>query len=315
MREIRVAAAQFENRDNGKPYNLSKIRSLTRQAKEQDAEIVSFHEACIPAYSWIQPLNKQQLLEVAEPVPEGPSVRELIDIAKESELVVMAGLIERDKEENIYNTYVTVGPKGFVSRFRKLHAFINPHVSSGDEYLVMDLLGCKIGILICYDNNLSENVRVMKLLGAEIIFMPHITCCLPSSEPGRGVVDRELWDNRDRNQVRLRQEFQGPKGRGWLMKWLPSRAYDNAVYAVFTNAIGWDYDTVKPGLAMILDPFGEIVIESRSLGDDIIVANLTPEPLKQALGQLFIDARRPELYSKLVEPHESVTHPGWQMEC
>ena len=98
------------------------------------------------------------------------------------------------------------------------------------------------------------------------------------------------------------------------MKWLPSRAYDNAVYVVFTNPIGWDYDTVKPGLAMILDPFGEIVIESRSLDDDVIVANLTPEPLTQALGHLFIDARRPELYGKLVEPHESVTRPGWQME-
>ena len=46
------------------------------------------------------------------------------------------------------------------------------------------------------------------------------------------------------------------------MKWLPSRAYDNGVYAVFTNPIGWDYDTARPGLAMILDPFGEIVIEA-----------------------------------------------------
>lgn len=314
MREIRVAAAQFENRDNDKAYNLSRIEVLTRRAKEQDAEIVSFHEACIPAYSWIQPLNKDELLEVAEPVPDGPSVRRLIDIARDSKVVVMAGLLERDEQERIYNTYVTVGADGFISRFRKLHAFVNPHLSSGNEYLVIDLLGCKVGFLICYDNNLLENVRATKLLGAEIIFMPHITCCLPSLEPGRGVVDRELWDNRDRCQVRLRQEFQGPKGRGWLMKWLPSRAYDNAVYAVFTNPIGWDYDTVKPGLAMILDPFGEIVIESRALHDDVIVSNLTAKPLTQASGKRFIDARRPELYGKLVEPHESVTRPSWQME-
>ena len=70
-----MAAAQFENRDNDKQYNLSRIDALTRRAVEQGAEIVSFHEACIPGYSWIQPLSKQQLLEVAEPVPDGRSVQ------------------------------------------------------------------------------------------------------------------------------------------------------------------------------------------------------------------------------------------------
>ena len=44
-------------------------------------------------------------------------------------------------------------------------------------------------------------------MGAEIIFMPHVTGCLPSVMPGRGVVDPELWDNRDRDPVRLRQEY------------------------------------------------------------------------------------------------------------
>ncbi|HEX3602358.1 MAG TPA: nitrilase-related carbon-nitrogen hydrolase, partial [Lacipirellulaceae bacterium] len=71
MRQIRVAAAQFENRDNDKQFNLSRIADLARRAVEQGAEIVSFHEACIPAYSWIQPLDKRQLLDVAEPVPDG----------------------------------------------------------------------------------------------------------------------------------------------------------------------------------------------------------------------------------------------------
>ncbi len=55
----------------------------------------------------------------------------------------------------------------------------------------------------------------------------------------------------------------GPKGRGWLMRWLPARAWENGVYAVFSNAVGVDDDTIKPGLAMILDPFGEVVAESR----------------------------------------------------
>ncbi len=314
MRDIRVATAQFENRDNDKAYNLSRIRELTRRAVEQGAEIVSFHEGCIPAYSWIQPLNKAQMLDLAEPVPGGPSVDALHKIAKEFGIVVMAGLIERDHEEKVYNAYVTVGPDGYITKFRKLHTFVNPHLSRGNEYNVIDLLGCKIGFLICYDNNLVENVRITAMLGAEIIFMPHVTCCLPSTMPGRGVVDRALWENRAHDPVALRQEFLGPKGRVWLMRWLPARAYENGVYAVFSNPIGWDYDTVKPGLAMILDPYGEVLVESQSLEDDVVVGLLTPEKIKKSSGQRYLKARRPELYGKLIEPQESVTLPGWRME-
>ena len=314
MRDIRVAAAQFENRDNDPAYNLGRVRDLTRQAVDQGAEIVSFHEGCIPGYSWIQGLNKEQLLTVAEPVPDGPSVKQLVSIAADLNVVVMAGLIERDDEQKLYNCYVTVGPDGFLTKFRKLHPFVNPHLSPGNAYNVIELCGCKVGFLICYDNNLAENVRITAMLGAEIIFMPHVTCCLPSAMPGRGTVDRELWENRHRDPVRLRKEFRGPKGRDWLMRWLPTRAYENGVYAVFTNPIGWDYDTVKPGLATIFDPFGEVLVESHALEDDVAVGLLTPEKLQQASGQRYLKARRPELYGKLVEPQESVTLPGWTME-
>lgn len=314
MRDIRVATAQFENRDNDPEYNLSRVRDLTRQAVAQGAEIVSFHEGCIPGYTWIQPLSLEQLRDVAEPVPDGPSVRKLIEIAREFSTVVMAGLFEKDDEGRVYNCYVTVSPDGYLTKYRKLHAFVNPHLSAGDGYNVIDLLGCKVGFLICYDNNLPENVRITAMMGAKIIFMPHVTCGLPSTMPGRGTIDRSLWENRHRDPVRLRQEFAGPKGRGWLMRWLPARCWENGVYGVFSNPIGWDYDTVKPGLAMILDPFGEVLAESHSLEDEVVVGLLTPEKLEQSSGHRYIKARRPELYDKLVEPQESVTSPGWTME-
>ena len=314
MRSIRVAAAQFENRDNDKEFNLARIDALTAEAVKQRAEIVSFHEGCVPGYSWIQPLEHKALLAVAEYVPAGPTVQSLIEIARRHQTIVMAGLFERDEGDRVFNCYVTVGPDGYISKFRKLHPFVNQHLSPGNEYRVIDLLGCKVGFLICYDNNLPENVRLTTMLGAEIIFMPHVTCCLPSKMPGRGIVERDLWENREEEPVRLRQEFQGPKGRDWLMRWLPTRAYENGVYAVFTNPIGWDYDTVKPGLSMILDPFGEVLAESNALGDDVVVSLLTPEKLEQASGRRYLKARRPELYGKLVEPQESVTLPGWQPE-
>ncbi len=313
MQDLRIATAQFENRDNDKAYNLSRIDALTRQAVDQGAQIVSFHEGCIPAYSWIQPLTKPQLAEIAEPVPDGPSVKELIRIAKEYSTIVMAGLIEIDGDD-VYNTYVTVSSDGYITKFRKLHPFVNDNLSPGNEYNVIDLLGWKVGFLICYDNNLVENPRITAMMGAQIIFAPHVTCCLPSNMPGRGVVDRQLWENRHRDPVRLRQEFLGPKGRGWLMRWLPTRAYENGVYYVYSNPIGWDYDTVKPGLAMIIDPFGEVIAESHALEDDVVIGLVTPEKLENTSGSRYLKARRPDLYGKLVEAQQSVTLPGWTME-
>ena len=94
--------------------------------------------------------------------------------------------------------------------------------------------------------------------------------------------------------VPLAMEFSGPKGRGWLMRWLPTRAYENGVYYVFSNAVGVDWDTIKTGGAMVLDPFGEIVAESRALGDDVVVALCTPEKVELSGGRRYLRARRPE---------------------
>jgi predicted amidohydrolase len=317
MRDIRFAAAQFEHRDGDKEYNLGRIRDLTRRAVERGAEVVCFHECSVTAYTYLQTLSREQLAALAEPVPDGPSVRALIGVAREFGAVVMAGLIERDGEGRLFKCYATVGPDGFITKFHKLHPFISPHLTPGRGYHLIDLLGVKVGFLICYDNNLPENVRATTLLGAEVIVMPHVTGCTPSPMPGRGAVDRALWDSRDRDPARLRLEFRGPKGRGWLMRWLPARAWENGVYAVFANNIGVDYDTIKPGLAMILDPHGEVLVESHALGDDVVVALLTAEALEHASGRRYLRARRPDLYGKLVEPHPPgqgpVTQPGWRL--
>lgn len=318
MREIRVAAAQFEHRDGEKAYNLDRIRTLTRQAAAQGAEIVSFHECSITAYTYLQHLDRDALAEVAERVPDGPSIQHLITIAKESNIVVMAGLIESGPEpDRLSKTYVTVGPEGFIAKYRKLHPFINPHLTPGESYLVIELRGIKAGFLICYDNNLPENVRCTALLGAEVIFMPHVTGCSSSPMPGRGIVSPALWDNRQRDPARLRLEFQGPKGRGWLHRWLPARCWENGVFGVFSNPIGRDADTIKPGLATLFDPHGEVLAESHALDDDVVVATLTPEAFAQASGRRYLAARRPELYGPITAPHPEgtrpITKPGWAL--
>jgi predicted amidohydrolase len=84
------------------------------------------------------------------------------------------------------------------------------------------------------------------------------------------------------------------------MRWLPARAYDNGIYVVFSNPIGMDDDQLKNGCSMILDPFGGIVAECRTLGDDIVTATLDPETLTRAGGYRYIKARRPDLYRNIL---------------
>ena len=142
--------------------------------------------------------------------------------------------------------------------------------------------------------------------------MPHVTMCTPSTRPRAGFVDQRLWENRQKDPDSLRSEFDGLKGRAWLMKWLPARAYDNSIYAVFSNPIGMDDDQLKNGCAMIIDPFGDVVAECRTLGDDFVTATLTPEKIIQAGGHRYLNARRPELYRDIIgQSHQSVQKVSW----
>ncbi len=312
MDKLNVATAQFENKSGDKAYNLSVIDSLAAKAKRQGADVVAFHECSITGYSFARKLSREQMLDLAEIIPDGESIRTLQQIAKKNDITVLAGLFEKDNNNDLFKAYVCVNKDGLVAKFRKLHPFINPHLKPGNEYCVFDINGWKCGILICYDNNVVENVRATRLLGADVIFMPHVTMCTPSPRPGAGFVAPELWYNRDKNPEAVRREFDGIKGREWLMRWLPARAYDNGIYAVFSNPIGMDDDQLKNGCSMIIDPFGGIVAECRTLGDDIAMATLNPDNLTRAGGYRYIKARRPDLYRDIIgQSHTPDQRVSW----
>jgi len=312
MDNLRISTAQFENKSGDKAYNLSVIEKLSRKAASEGSQVISFHECSVTGYTFARHLSKEQMLDLAEFIPGGESLLKLIQIASDNNIVVLAGLFEKDENKNLFKAYVCVDKNGLVAKFRKLHPFINPYLSPGDSYCVFDLLGWKCGILICYDNNIIENVRATKLLGADIIFMPHVTMCTPSTRPGAGFVDPKLWENRETDPDSLRLEFDGLKGRSWLIKWLPARAYDNAVYAIFSNPIGMDDDQLKNGCSMILDPFGDVIAECRSFDNSFVTATIAPEKLIQAGGFRYIKARKPELYRDIIgQEHRSEQKVVW----
>jgi predicted amidohydrolase len=312
METIKIATAQFEHKSGDKNYNLSIIRDLASKAAKQGAHVIAFHECSISGYTFARRLSKDQMLQLAESIPNGPSVQQLISYAKEYDITILAGLFEKDENNNLFKAQVCVDKNGLIAKHRKLHPFINPHLNPGNSYTVFDLHGWKCGILICYDNNIIENVRATALLSADIIFMPHVTMCTPSPRPGAGFVDAELWNNKETNEALLQKEFDGLKGREWLMKWLPARAYDNAIYAIFSNPIGMDDDQLKNGRSMIIDPFGDIIAECRSLNNEFVIADISADKLTKAGGHRYINARRPELYRDIIgKPHKGEQKVAW----
>ncbi len=187
MKDLAIAAAQFEARDADKDYNLSRIDGLTAQAVGRGAEVVSFHECCIPGYTFLMTLSKPRIQQLAEPVPGGPSTDRLIQISKAHGVPVLAGLVEADGDA-LYNTYVAVTPDGFLAKHRKLHAFISKFISSGDSFTVFELcfifaffLLVLLGVLSHI--NFSTNAFLISILFhhlfRQISVLQHVDVALP----------------------------------------------------------------------------------------------------------------------------------------
>ena len=303
MNNLRAGSVQFQHVPGGKEANLATVRSFVAKAVAEQVDLLVFPEMCITGYWHVRNLSREEIDALAEPVPEGPSTDFLLSLASEYGISIGAGLIERGKDGKLYNTYVVAMPDGRTVSHRKLHTFISEHMDSGSDYTVFDLPdGTKAGILICYDCNLGENVRATALLGAEVLLAPHQTggCDTPSPRC-MGAIDPDLWERRAEDAAAVESEFKGPKGREWLLKWLPARAHDNGIFLVFSNGVGLDDDEVRTGNAMILDPYGDILAETWKAGDDLVVADLDPEVRKMCTGVRWIRSRRPELYGALAQ--------------
>jgi predicted amidohydrolase len=301
MRDVRVATVQFQHFPGEKARNLATVRRFVEDAARERVEIIAFPEMCITGYWHVRKLSAGEVRALAEPVPSGASSIELMRLSYESRMTIGAGLIERGDDDRLYNSYVVAMPDGTHAVHRKLHVFEHAEILAGDHYTVFDTPhGCRVGVLICYDNNIVENARATALLGAEVLLAPHQTGgCNSVSPRGMKPVDQGIWNRRDEDPAACEAELCGPKGRGWLMRWLPSRAHDNGMFLLFSNGIGPDDDEIRTGNAMIIDPYGEIIAESRALGDAMVVADLDASLLPTSSGRRWLRARRPELYAGL----------------
>ncbi len=304
MRRLKAGTVQFQHREGDKEYNFSRIEHFVGKGAEEGLDLLVFPEMCITGYWHVRRLPKEEVESLSEAVPAGPSSQRLMKMSRETGMTLGAGLIEAGEDGNLYNTYLVAMPDERTEKHRKLHCFISEHMASGSRYTVFDIpQGAKVGVLICYDNNIGENVRATALLGAEVLLAPHQTGGCDSVSPRcMGLIDPKLWENRKAEPEKIELEFLGSKGREWLMKWLPARAHDNGLFLLFSNGVGLDDGEVRTGNAMLLDPYGDLLAETWAAEDTMVTAELRPEVLEMCTGSRWIQSRRPDLYGLLCKP-------------
>jgi predicted amidohydrolase len=116
--------------------------------------------------------------EVAEPVP-GPSTEYFGRLARQYDLYIVAGLVERDGHL-VYNVAVLIGPDGnVVGKYRKVclpRGEIDGGIAPGSEYPVFPTRFGTVGLMVCYDGFFPDVARALSNRGAEVIAWPVWGC-------------------------------------------------------------------------------------------------------------------------------------------
>ena len=295
MQTIRVAAVSMNSLLGQREQTLVTINNYCHEASASGVELILFpelvmHGHCTPN-TW----------EIAESVPDGPGVERLCQMAREHRLFISFGMSEKERDI-VFNTQVLVGPDGYIGKQRKVHLSRDEtfFYKGGKELPVLDIGKCRVGTVICYDNQFPELARILALRGAEVILMPH------AAREG-------MWHDRESETRARKKVFE-------YFKSYAMRARENATYCVYADQAGkagivdiYPADHFNqpnhPGGAIIFDPNGEIIKHTQldHIKDEMLIVDLEAQRLIDARSHpnFTIRNRRPELFGELVR--EQVT--------
>jgi len=156
--------------------NLDAVAQLVATASLRGARLV-----VLPEYSsyFVDPFD-ESLAENAQEL-DGPFVQGLTRIAREHDVIVVAGLLERAGDgRRVRNTVVAVDGGGLRAHYRKLHLYDafgqreSDWVEAGEPAapLTFDAGGLRFGLMTCYDLRFPEVGRQLVDAGADVLLVP-----------------------------------------------------------------------------------------------------------------------------------------------
>jgi predicted amidohydrolase len=178
---IKVASIQMDSRFGDKGYNIQKQTELIREAARKGVCLAVLPELASTGYYFD---NRDEVGELAEEVPDGPTCEAWMECCKTSGVHLCGGIAESDGGR-YFNTAALIGPDGFIGKYRKTHLWDEEKLffESGDLGLpVFDLPFGRVGIMICYDAWFPEVPRILALRGADILCSPGAWQIVPGED-------------------------------------------------------------------------------------------------------------------------------------
>ncbi len=170
-KSIKVAVLQLEPLIGEIEVNVRAAVEGIRRAAGAGADVVVLPELCTTGYCLADYSEAHAWSESAE---SGRTASAWGEAAREGNVYVVGGILEKNGR-SLYNSAVLIGPDGYVGTYRKTHLFGREKLffTPGDLGLpAFQLPFGRIGILICYDIRFFEVVRILALLGVELICVP-----------------------------------------------------------------------------------------------------------------------------------------------
>ncbi|MCD9590672.1 nitrilase-related carbon-nitrogen hydrolase [Streptomyces sp. 8ZJF_21] len=259
---------------------IAKHEDYARQVAAQGAKVIGFQEVFnAPYFCQVQEAEHYRW---AEPVPDGPTVQRMRELARETGMVIVVPVFELEQSGFYYNTAAVIDADGsYLGKYRKHHI---PQVKGFWEkyyfkpgnlgWPVFDTAVGKVGVYICYDRHFPEGWRALGLAGAQLVYNPSAT--------SRGL-SAYLWQ--------LEQ---------------PAAAVANEYFIAAINRIGTEEygDNDFYGSSYFVDPRGQFVGDVASdKEEELIVRDLDFGLIDEVRQQwAFYRDRRPDAYEGLVQP-------------
>lgn len=275
-KKVSVALAQISCKVGDKNYNLRKMERYVKQARKKQANLIVFPELALTGY-----VCRDLVYELAEPVP-GPSIQQLEAIAKEENMHIVLGMLEKSSKAKavLHNTAVLISPEGFIGKYQKMHLPTHSvfeekrYFRGGYQTPVFDTSIGKLGLIICYDVFFPEITRLLRLKGAQLVI------CVSASPSVR---------------------------RGFFEVFTAARALENTMFLAYVNLVGIEDGLQFWGGSRMIAPSGKIIVQAKYDEEDMVVTQINYSDMDRV--GVFVPMLRdlrPELFDSLKKHAETL---------
>lgn len=270
--KTRIACVQMQSALGNKAANFNKMKEKVQDVvSNSDVDLIVFPELALTGYEC-----SELYADIAETFPEGEYLGKMAEVAKENQVFIIYGFVEKETlngKDFLYNTAAFVDKSGkILGKYRKSHLVEGPETDTfkkGTEYNVFDTDIGKIGIMICWDAAYPEVARCLALKGAEIIVCP------------------AAWE--------------APYDEDWDIAQC-ARSFDNVLYVASCNHVGTDKELTFFGKSKIVGPVGRTIVEAGNM-EEVVEAEVDLEilgELREGFYVLLRD-RNPSTYGEIVK--------------